>query len=246
MQNLLPAQKKKKMASLVVGADLEVELAAVGDLVVGEGDHVLEGPLALLLELDLLGLAADARGDEDLELPDRVRRQARDRLLGAQPVVDVDDDEALDGDCLLRCRSLRRLGRVLPVVAPRAAAASVPTTAAIPVASPAIASPAAIPAVVVVPRSSARRSRPVPIASERASSAAVVVPVPVSVLVVAALFLVRETSEVLLLGPAGPVVPPSVSAVVVVRLPARRAAAAAPLLLLWRRRGVARGAPPRF
>lgn len=79
----------------VARVDFEVQLDPVGDAVVVQSEHVLERPLALATQHDLVRLPTDASCHHELELANGVGWQAWNRRLRSQPVVDMNDDHFL-------------------------------------------------------------------------------------------------------------------------------------------------------
>ncbi|KAJ8605931.1 hypothetical protein MRB53_041295 [Persea americana] len=76
---------------------LQIQLYAITHAIIEQAELVLERPLPLPLQQNLMRLPPDVRRYHGFERLDAVARQARDRGFCAQAVVDVDDDEGFGG-----------------------------------------------------------------------------------------------------------------------------------------------------
>ncbi|TLS25473.1 hypothetical protein PpBr36_07153 [Pyricularia pennisetigena] len=154
--------------SSVTRVYFQVKLNPVAHAIVLKRQLIFKRSLALPLEQDLVRLASDAGGNHDFELANLVRGEAWDGCLGAETVVDVNDNHLLAGSggcrgCRGRgCRGRRRRPAAAVLVPPLIVYAVVTAV-----------SPLMVAVSVSIPVPTSTR-RPVPVAALQSSATTII------------------------------------------------------------------------
>jgi hypothetical protein len=193
-QHFLSSSLSPATATLITRVQLQINLHTITDRVVGQTQRIMKRPLSLPLQHNLMHRPSNLGSNHQLEHLDRIARQTGNLRLGAQAVVDGDEDHGLRRACR---RSSSSSGFIFPGLARLAVTvAAVARTAALPVIAAAVVvsvvSSAVVPAVIssvvssrAVPAVEAVVAPPVVTVVVTAVAAAVaVVPVAVRALVV--------------------------------------------------------------